>query len=131
MLWLKKVLKDVKEFFKKNWKYIIIFAFLVYGVCSTATNVAITRRADIEIGSLRTELQVANREIELSRNTIEECRNSVGTIGRGLTECNNELGEIIQVLRIISDEVKNMERVLYNGYSYIGPNYNLSNLENK
>lgn len=121
----------VKEFFKKNWKYIIIFVFLVYGVCSTATNVTAARRADIEIGSLRTELQVANREIELSRNTIGECRSAVANIGRGLAECNNELGEIIQVLRLISNEVKHMEGLLYNSYSYSSPDHNLSNLENK
>ena len=125
-----------EEGFKKSViGFAFVFLVLVIVVLSVCDNLAL-RRADSTIDTLTEQLDDAQRRIsesrerlsesraELSdcRRTVDECRRSVGQIANGLERQSTELGSIIENLRTVRAEVKNMENALDKFYDKYGNN---------
>lgn len=59
------------------------------------------------------QIRETSERLTRAEFTITECRKSVEGIRIGLEGSANELSDIIEILRIISKETKNMESCLY------------------
>lgn len=104
---------------KKIIVVLCLFMFLAMFLAQSIVCNGEIRRADIQIDSLERELatsreRVANtqRELEDSRNTIRQCRNSVERIAENTREQSAELSDIIRELTAIREEVEVMENAL-------------------
>ena len=122
---------------QKKITIVVCFFFLVLFILiqSIADNIAI-RRADTTIDTLGYELADAQRrltdsteEIRGCRNTISECRGSIGRVHNELERQSTELKDIIRNLETVREEVKNMENALADFYGKYGYNdeYNNNN----
>lgn len=119
----------MNEKFKKN---VVVFSFLFLIGCIVVQSIVdnrAVRRADNAVDALGEQLADAQArlvgcttEIRESRATIDECRSSVRRVTDGLDRQSTELKDIIENLKTVRAEVKNMENALALFYDKYGNN---------
>ena len=112
--------------------FLFLIALLI--VQSITDHIAV-RRADTTIDILTNELNDATRRLEGNReeirdcrDTIAECRNGVRQVNNGLERETERVSDIIENLKTVRAEIKNMENALDKFYGKYGSddldNYN-------
>ena len=113
--------------------FLLLVALLVV---QSITDHKTVRRADTTIDLLTRQLDDATKrlddnreEIRDCRNTIAECRSGVRQVNNGLERETERVSDIIGKLKIVREEIENMENALNKFYDKYGSDddYNYNN----